>query len=213
MKRFDKDTWERKEIFDFFSSLSDPFYMVSFRIDVSELYDYAKAHDLSFYMAMIWACDEAINDIQAFRLCIKEDGVCEYERRDPSFTYLKEGRQAFQIITMEHIDDIDNFCKKAIEKAEMQEGFIDLSSETDDLIYYSCLPWIDLTALTNEKDHSSSLKDDSIPRIAWGKYKEENGRKILTVSMEVNHRFIDGIHIAMFAGRLEEIIKGLSYEC
>ena len=212
MKRFDKDTWERKEIFEFFSGLSDPFYMVSFRLDVTDLYDYTKEKGLSFYMGMIWACDEAINGIQAFRLCIKDGEIFEYERRHPSFTYLKEGREAFQIVTIKHIDDIDEFCKKALEKAEAQEGFIDLSSETDDLIYYSCLPWIDLTALTNEKDHSSSLKEDSIPRIAWGRYKEENGRKVVTISMEVNHRFIDGVHIGRFAERLDAILKELRHE-
>ena len=133
MKRFDKDTWERKEIFEFFSGLSDPFYMVSFRLDVTDLYDCTKEKGLSFYMGMIWACDEAINDLQAFRLYIKDGEIFEYERRDPSFTYLKEGREAFQIVTIKHIDDIDEFCKKALEKAEAQEGFIDLSSETDDL--------------------------------------------------------------------------------
>ena len=84
------------------------------------------------------------------------------------------------------------------------EFFCDREKETDDLIYISCLPWIELTAMTNERDLSGpDALNDSIPRIVWGKYTIENGRRILGISLEVNHRFIDGIHIGRFAQELE----------
>ena len=38
MKEINMDLWGRKEIFDFFSTVSNPFYMVTFRLDVTELY-------------------------------------------------------------------------------------------------------------------------------------------------------------------------------
>ena len=83
-----------------------------------------------------------------------------------------------------------------------------MSRETEDLIYYSCLPWLDLTSLTNEKDLSNEKsRCDSIPRIAWGKYINDGDKKILTISMEVNHRFIDGYHIGLFSKRCAEILK------
>ena len=103
------------------------------------------------------------------------------------------------------------FCKEALKKSREQERFIDGEKETDSLIYYSCLPWIDLTALTNERDLSSfKALDDNIPRIAWGKYTEENGRKTLGLSVEVNHRFIDGVHIGQYSKVLEHIIQNLT---
>jgi chloramphenicol O-acetyltransferase type A len=43
-----------------------------------------------------------------------------------------------------------------------------MSKESDSLIYYSCLPWIELTAITNERDRNApDAADDSIPRLAW----------------------------------------------
>ena len=48
-KRVDLPAWKRKEIFDFFSHASNPYYMVSFRLDVTNLYSYVKQNHLSFY--------------------------------------------------------------------------------------------------------------------------------------------------------------------
>ena len=84
--------------------------------------------------------------------------------------------------------------------------FIDMSQEGDDLIFLSCLPWLDLTALTNERNFDP---DDAIPRLAWGKYVRREGRLELGYSGEVNHRFIDGLHIGRFAERLQALIEAL----
>ena len=48
-----------------------------------------------------------------------------------------------------------------------------------------------------------------MPRISWGKYTEENGRLMLGMSVEVNHRLIDGVHIGQFAAALEAGIDSL----
>ena len=52
-------------------------------------------------------------------------------------------------------------------------------------------------------------RDDAIPRISWGKYREENGRKTLGLSVELNHRFVDGVHVGMFAKELERLMSAL----
>ena len=48
LEKIDIGAWDRKELFDFFSSVSDPFYMVTFRQDVTKLCRYAQARGLSF---------------------------------------------------------------------------------------------------------------------------------------------------------------------
>lgn len=210
MAELNYETWKRREAYEFFSRLSNPFFMVTFRQDVTGLYDYVKKNGSSFYNAMIWCCTEALNQIEAFRVTKRDGKLLLLDRRNPSFTVLKPGAEQFSIVTMEHIPDITRFCAEAAKKIQVQTDFIDPEKETDDLIYYSCLPWLDLTALTNERDmQGPGALDDSIPRIAWGKFTEENGRKKLGISVEVNHRFIDGFHIGQFAQRLDEIIEKL----
>ena len=210
MKEISYQEWERRETYAFFSGYSNPFYMVTFRQDVTRLHQYTKAHGLSFYEGMIWACTEAVNRVRAFRYAMHHGTPVLLDGRSPSFTDLKKDSEQFYIVTMEHLPDIDAFCCEASRLSQQQESFIDPEKESPDLIYYSCLPWLDLTALTHDRDFSApEALDDSIPRITWGRYSEENGRKTLGVSIEVNHRFIDGVHIGRFAEHLSQIMDQL----
>ena len=207
MRPVDLSSWPRREIFAFFSGISNPFYAVTFRLDVTALRRYTKERGLSFYHSMIWLCTRALGRVEAFSYAIREGDLVRLESRRPSFTHLKPGSESFQIVTLPCEGSLEDFCAAAREKAEKQDFFIDFSGEGIDMIFLSCLPWLDLTALTNERDLDP---DDAIPRIAWGKYVEENGRLMLGLSVEVNHRFIDGLHIGQFARELESMIAELS---
>lgn len=204
MKKIDRENWERKELYDFFSGMSHPFYSVTFQVDVTELYQYVKREGLSFYYALVWICTKAVNRTENFRYAVREKEVWLLDERLPSFTDLKKGVDLFHIVTMPCGADLAAFCREAKTKSAAQTSFVDASSETDELIYFSCLPWIELTGLTNERDFDP---DDSVPRIAWGKYTEVQGRKKLGMCLEVNHRFVDGYHVGQF---FEELGRGIA---
>ena len=206
MRPVDPESWPRREIFAFFSGISNPFYAVTFRLDVTALRRYTKERGLSFYHSMIWLCTRALGRVEAFSYALREGQLVRLESRRPSFTHLRPGSENFQIVTLPCEGSLEDFCAAAREKAEKQDFFIDFAGEGIDMIFLSCLPWLDLTALTNERDLDP---DDAIPRIAWGKYTEENGRLMLGLSVEVNHRFIDGLHIGQFARELERMIAEL----
>ena len=209
-KQIDLSAWKRKEIFVFFSHASNPYYMVTFRIDVAPLYAYVKKHHLSFYYSLVYLCTQAINDVEAFRYTIRGEQVFYLDPRIPSFTDLKKDSEYFHIVTMPTMGSLAEFNEEARKRSAAQQFFLDTSQETDRVIYFSCLPWVDLTALTNERDFSSpDSKNDSIPRIAWGKYVPNGDRLELGISIEVNHRLIDGLHIGQFAQRLEKLIGEL----
>ncbi|MBR3382154.1 MAG: hypothetical protein IKG85_03870 [Clostridia bacterium] len=209
-QRIDISSWPRREAYEFFSNISDPFYMVTFRQDVTRLYEFTKANGLSFYYAMVWACSTAVNETEAFRAAIRNGEPVLLPERRPSFTDLRPGAEQFHIVTMDLYRDIVEFCRKADALSRAQDAFINASEESDELIYISCLPWVELTALTNERDlNAGCARDDSIPRIAWGRFTDENGKKTLGLSLEVNHRLIDGLHIGRFAERLTRIISEL----
>ncbi len=200
------ESWPRKELFDFFSRMTDPFYSLCFRLDVTRLHAFCKARGLSFYYALVWLSTKAINDTEAFSYAIRDGELIRLPERQPSFTDLKKGAEAFHIVTMPAGDSLEDFCRAAKEKSEAQTEFIDMSQEGDGLIYLSCLPWLDITALTNERIFDP---DDSVPRLAWGKYVERDGRLTLGYAAEVNHRFIDGLHLGRFGERLQALIDDL----
>lgn len=206
MRKIDPNTWSRREIFDFFSKISNPFYSVTFNVDVTEVYAYAKRSGLSFYYALVYLVTKAVNSVEAFRHGIVDGELVLFDERSPSFTDLKKGSESFHIVTMPCEGNIAEFCQDAKRRSAEQTTFLSTDKESADLIYFSCLPWVELTALTNERDFDP---DDAIPRISWGKFHERDGRKILGMSLELNHRFTDGVHIGKFADALQKLISEL----
>ena len=206
METVDLSSWPRREIFAFFSPISNPFYALSFRLDVTKLRAFCKARGLSFYHSLIWLCTRALERVEAFSYALSDGKVVRLESRRPSFTHLPKGSEQFRIVTLPCEGSLEDFCAAAKKKTEKQDFFIDMGGEGIDMIFFSCLPWLDVTGLTNERDLD---RDDAVPRIAWGKYTEENGRWMLGMSLEVNHRFIDGLHIGRFAQELEKLMEKL----
>ena len=206
MQILDKETWPRKEIYEFFSRIDYPFYSVTLPLDVTNVRAFARAQGLSFYHLLIWACTKALNRLPAFRLRIRGEDLVLLDGADPSFTSMRPGEEVFQIITLPWEAAPRAFCAHAGEKAARQATLLDQAAETDELIYFSCTPWFDFTALTNEHNFD---RDDSVPRLAWGKYYEEGGRLWVHLSVEVNHRLIDGVHLGQLKQALDEEIAAL----
>lgn len=207
MNKLDMTNWERKEIFDFMSSLSDPFYTVCFNIDVTNLYEYTHNRGMSFYYALVFLATQAIKDIPAFLNDVIDGEIVIRDHRSPSFCDLRKDSEAFYIVNLALGGDIDDFCKRAREKSLACTTFYpEDAPEGEAWIYFSCLPWIEMTCITNERDFDP---DDTVPRLSWGKYVDRDGRKILNMSLEINHRFIDGIHIGLFAKSLTDRIAAL----
>lgn len=208
--KIDFENWQRKELFQHFSMTPSPFWAVTYEEDVTEILAFARNHHVSFYHMMIWTAAKALNSVPAFRHAIRKDGIYELDERLPSFTSMKKDSETFQIITMPFLGEFPiPFCRRAEELAGSQKEFIRYDLESDALIFVSCLPWINVTGLRNEGMNDS---DDSIPRIAWGRYEKKNGRYMLGMSFEVNHRLVDGYHIGLFHESFRRIASSLSVQ-
>ena len=94
------ENWSRRELFEFFSRVSDPFYSVSFRLDVTRLRAFCKERGLSFYYAMIWLSTKAFNDTPAFSYLLRDGELARLPARRPSFTDLKPGAEQFHIFVL-----------------------------------------------------------------------------------------------------------------
>lgn len=198
MKIIDKNTWSRREAFEMFSQMEYPFYSVTIPIDITEVKKASDEERISFYYLMVWLCTKAVNSVEQFRIRTEDDDIVVLDVLKPSFTDMKKGAEQFHIVSLPWEENPVSFCEKAAAQSKNQVHFIE-SAESKNLIYFSCLPWFDFTSLTNE--HKLD-KDDFFPRIAWGKYYEEKGHLWVHMSIEVNHRMIDGIHL----GQLKEAI-------
>lgn len=207
-QRVEWTDWKHYDVYKFFEHLDFPFYHLTFPVDVTVLKQYTKQHNLSFYLSMVYYVMEALNQVENFRYRIREGELWLLDELQPSFTFLKQGNENFQIVVCRMKHGVEEFCNYAGHKMESQEEFIrfDEPVSSDAFVYLSCLPWLELTSVSNERNIDVN---DAIPRITWGKYVEQDGRLRLNLSIEVNHKFADGYHVARFYDILQAKINAL----
>lgn len=196
MREVDMAQWKRRERYEFFKGLSWPFWSVSFPVDVTGLHRWSHENGLSFYYALVYLCTRALEEVEAFHYKDRGEGIVWHDRLVPSFTDLHPGQEDFHIVTLEAGEDLADFCRRARELSRAQTAFVDDGAWQDEMVYFTCLPWMPITALSNERELDPT---DSIPRLSWGKYvTDANGRDSLNMTISVNHRLIDGVHVGRF---------------
>ncbi len=206
MREIDMASWSRREHFEFFRRADLPFYNVNANVDVTGLRECARARALSFNSVLIHVAMRAVNGVENFRYRLRGETVVLHDRLHPSFAHLKEGEELFRMITVDFVDDLLEFAvgvREAIDASNSWFGLEKLVGR-DDLVFISSLPWISFTGV----DHTLSLKrEDAMPRLTWGKCFEEHGRTLLPFNVQVNHMFVDGLHVGRFFERLDAEIR------
>ena len=109
-------------------------------------------------------------------------------------------------VSVSGISSLQEFLAGADREMRRVKGGIGLCMDGNehrtDLIYYSAIPWVDFLSIKEEGAHRPG---DSIPQISTGKLCDIGGRKLMTVSILVNHGLADGLHVGRFYTTLEEI--------
>ena len=141
-----------------------------------------------------------------------DDKVIDYERVHPSFTIdLPDGNFAF--CRADYTEDYGEFyenARKSVEQAKLSIEQGDKAHfETNncaDLIYVSCLPWIDFVSVSNPLPYTDKLSM-SIPRMNWGKFAKVQDRYETTLSVTFNHALMDGREASYMLLYLEELLR------
>lgn len=181
---------------EFFGRIAVPFYSTTVRVDVTELYARAKARGIPFYYAMMWATMRAVNSVPAYLYEVRDGTLQKAEKRDPSYTYLYE-EEIFGIAGVawqagESPEAFTERCRRAEANNKSPLPTLEADAAGCD-VYLSSLPWFDYEHVAQEFDLNG---EDSTPRILWGRFtKGADDRLTLAYTVQVNHRFIDGIHI------------------
>lgn len=204
MKVIDIEKWERKKHYNYFKGLDYPHFNICGNLDITKFYSYIKENKNPFFISFMYAATKTANNIKEFRLRIREDKIVEHETVSPSFTVMTEN-EVFSFCTAKFIDGFKNFrtnTSKEIEKIK-NNAVIEDELGRDDLLYITSIPWISFTNVTHPI-HMNPV--DSIPRISWGKYFEENGKVKLPLSVQVHHALVDGVHVGQYFSLIQEIL-------
>ena len=99
-------------------------------------------------------------------------------------------------------------AKERIDKAKYQdklnnESYNSTASYNE--YYITCLPWTDFISMTHPIPEDKSSQ--TVPRVCWGKYIENNGKYEISLNITVSHVFVDGYHLSKVFNNVQELLN------
>lgn len=207
-KWIDFKTWPRYQHYLFFKDYELPRYNMTFPLDVTQLYQVGKSKGFRFYFSLMYHVVQTLNQFENFQYRIERGRVFQQPIEYVSFTDFIEEDNLFKMVFTKIDNDYIRFEQTAVEASSKQgKLLIQLDKEkTLNTIYVTSFPW----ARFNHFTHATKLgSTDSVPRISWSQYVEEQGKKILNISIEVHHGLVDGYHVGLFINQLQKNLNNL----
>lgn len=198
----DMAAWPRRSHFEFYLGYENPFFSVTTDVVVTKAYERSRQPGgPSFFLMTLWCALRAAHRVEPFRLRVRDGRVWKNDIVHAGSTVLRDD-QTFAFSHFSYSDSYDEFEKSSREVIDrIKAGPPGLFPEDrDDEIYFSVLPWIRITGITNARPNNS----DAIPRVVFGKvFREGEGEWRMGVSVEVHHALVDGLHVGQFLAVFE----------
>lgn len=207
MKRLiDIPTWKRKEEYLFFKTFRNPLVGVTVEVDCTKACRKAFERQVPISLYYFHAAMVAVNRIEEFRYREENGQVYLYEQVD-LFTPVLTAENNYRSVAIPYREKLDEFVAGAtpvIERAKRGEGDAHgVEEHRPDLILISVNPWFRFSGLQLS---DPANPHESLPIFTFGKLTPIEGKRVMPVSLRVNHGFVDGFHIGCF---LEEFQKML----
>ena len=207
MKIIDLETFPRRSHYEFFKSYAYPYMGMTANVDVTNLYNAAKDLGGSPFLAFLWTAANAANAIPEMRQRIVNDRIVEYSHCDTAHTVaLPDGTFVnCQTDCRRSFRDFLTYGKQCQEEAKHRHGFVQPGDDATRLIFVSSTHWVTFTQVIQP----TPIPADSNVRIVFGKFFDQNGRKMLPVSIQANHALVDGLHVGQFYQRFQELAENV----
>ncbi len=208
MNKFDINSWNRKTQYEFFKDYEDPYFNLTANLEVTNLYNFCKENQISFFLACLYLAVETANEILEFRLRIIDGQVFEYKSIDIGSTVLNKDN-SFSFCFFKRQASILKFDKsgKRILKKHQENTDFDSNKDMTNVIYASSIPWISFTSIKHSRD--IKREKSGIPKFVFGKYFNENKYIKMPFSIEVHHALMDGFHVGKFIENFQKRINNL----
>jgi chloramphenicol O-acetyltransferase type A len=204
MRKIDKQSWLRRDHFDFFNTFNHPHFNMCAKVDLTRLHPYIKDHAYSFTSTIVYLISRAANAIPEFRYRIRGDEIVEHDMVSPSITILLDN-WLFCFSTIEYCQNFIEFARRSVVQvtAVKQDPILSDPPGRDDLLFMTAIPWVSFTSFTHPmRQHPA----DSIPRFAWGKFTKDGSQVKMPLSVQGHHAVMDGLHMGQFYEQLDHYL-------
>lgn len=193
-------TWERKEFYEHFINEVVCSYSTTVNLDITNL------NGLRLYPTINWLLTKAVNQIPEFRTALTDKGVGIYDEMHPAYTIFNKENKNFSAIWTEFHADYHDFLSAYdtdVEKFSLSARYAPKPDRPLNSFDISMIPWFTFTSFNlNVFGDGKYL----LPIFTLGKYFDDNGKRLLPISIQVHHAVCDGYHIGKFVEALQTMI-------
>ena len=193
-KVIDKETYYRKGVYRHFTEDCKCSVSMTARIDVTALAEHSKRTGTKFYLNFLYILSKALNSREDYRMGYlwRTDELILWDVINPTQYVFHEDTETCTPVYTEYCEDYAEFYRAAAEDLrrgkENREYALDEANHPNwfDASYIS---WLSYDSMNIE------LPDGYLyfaPIINWGRYREENGRLMMPVTVRLNHAVADG---------------------
>ena len=210
----DKERYYRKGVFRHFSEDCKCSVSMTSRVDVTKLVERSKSTGTKFYINFLYLLTKVLNSRDDYRmgyLWQSNELIC-YDVINPTQYVFHEDTETCTPVYSNYDPDYKTFYENAladVEKAKQTREYGLDSMNHPNWFDASYISWLSYDSLNIE------LPDGYLyfqPIINWGKYREENGRLMMPLTVRLNHAVADGYLVAKVYKLLEEEIEKFTGE-
>ncbi len=201
----DLETYYRKGVFRHFTEDCRCSTSMTARVDVTALAARSRETGTRFSLNFLYLLARALNSREDYRmgyLWQTKELIC-YDRIHPTQYVFHEDTETCTPVYTTYHDDYERFYQGAladVERAKMTREYGLDSANHPNWFDASYIPWVSYDAMHLE------LPDGHLyfaPIVNWGRYREENGRLMMPVTVRLNHAVADGYLVARVFALLE----------
>ena len=201
----DLTTWDRGQIFYYFSKMAPTGSSLTVQLDITRLKAVLDKENLKFFPAYLWLVTKTLNEQQEFRIAKKDGQIGYYDHLTPLYASFHEDTKTFSLMWTAYDEDFHSFYNAYLRNQEQYGQNHGVLAQPDLLpppnaYTVSCVPWI---AFQHFAVHSYENKPYYFPSVEAGKFTEENGKLMMPLSITCHHAATDGYHVNQFLTQLQ----------
>ena len=211
-KVVDMEKYYRRGVYRHFTEDCKCSTSITSKIDVSKLIEYSKKTNTKFYINFLYILAKVLNSREDYRMQYLYDKqqLIVFDKINPANYIFHEDTETCTVVYTEYFEEYEKFYNSCVAEIGKEKKTREYGLDPENHPNYfdaSYISWLSYESLNVE------LPDGYLyflPIINWGKYREENGKFLMPVSVRLNHAVADGYLNAKVFMLLEKEINSLS---
>lgn len=202
--QIDLQTWNRKETYDQYITLTPCTYSMTVNLDITTLMEAIKQKGLPFFPVLLYGITGAVNSHPEFRMDLDEaKRVGYYDCCNPCYTVFHGETETFTNVWTAYDADFEMFFENYRKDMLLYQSDCKRSKPRvgRNLFSVSCIPW---TSFTGFNLHLEKGYDYFPPIFTIGKYFADGAKIQLLLAVQVHHAVCDGFHLSRFLADLQQ---------